>query len=75
MLFRSATRQSRLQARQEFRLRELLGRRFLAHVEANVLGPGEFDALVGRIARRELDPYTAASGVMARALGQTEEPA
>ena len=71
----AATRQQRLAARQEFRLRELLARRFLAHVESTVLRPGEFETLVARIAARELDPYTAASSVMTRALGQTPEVA
>lgn len=66
----AAHREVRLAARQEYRLRDLLARRFLAHVESRVLAPGEFDALVGRIARRELDPYTAAAGVLERALGQ-----
>jgi hypothetical protein len=61
-------RQGRWAARQEHRLRELLGRRFLAHVEAHVLGRGEFDALVERIARREVDPYSAAAAVLDRAL-------
>ncbi len=70
----AATRQQRLAARQEYRLRELLSRRFLTHVEQRVLAPGEFDALVGRIAARELDPYSAASAVMGRALGPGWEP-
>jgi LAO/AO transport system kinase len=65
-------RQQRLAARQEYRLRELLARRFLAHVESQVLGAGEFDALIGRIARREVDPYTAAADILARALGAGE---
>ena len=69
----ASTRQTRLAARQEYRLRELLARRFLSHVESKVLGPGEFDALVTRIAARELDPYSAASAIMARALGTTPE--
>lgn len=65
-------RERRLAARQEYRLRELLARRFLAHVESQVLAAGEFDALVGRIARREVDPYTAAADILARALGTGE---
>lgn len=69
----SGQRHERLAARQEYRLRDLLARRFLAHVESNVLGAGEFDALVGRIARREIDPYTAAADVLARALGRGGE--
>ncbi len=56
----------RLKARHEFRLRELLAQRFLAHIEAQVLAPGEFDATVERIARREVDPYTAAADVFTR---------
>lgn len=64
----AARRQERLAARQEYRLRDLLARRFLAHVESRVLGAGEFDDIVGRIARRELDPYTAAAGILDRAL-------
>ncbi len=65
-------RQQRLAARHEFRLRDCCARRFLAHVESQVLVAGEFDALVGRIARREVDPYTAASDILARALGTGE---
>ena len=65
-------RAERVAARQEYRLRELLARRFLTHVESQVLAPGEFDLIVGRIARREIDPYTAAAGVLARALGTRE---
>jgi len=64
-----ARRTARLAARQEYRLRDLLARRFLAHVEQHVLAAGEFEALVGRIARREVDPYTAAAGILERALG------
>ena len=51
-------------ARQEYRLRELLAQRFLAHVEQRVFAPGEFEALVARIAARELDPYSAANAVL-----------
>ncbi len=58
----------RRRARAEFRLRELLGTRFIEHVEAHVLTPGEFDALLDRIARRELDPYSATAEIMGRAI-------
>ncbi len=68
----ASARAERLAARQEYRLRDLLARRFLAHVESRVLAPGEFDAIVGSIARRETDPYTAAAGVLERALGGGE---
>ena len=65
----AAQRDERLAARQEYRLRDLLSRRFLAHVESRVLAAGEFDAIVQRIAHREVDPYTAAADVLGRALG------
>ena len=58
----------RLKARNEFRLRDLLTHRFMELVEHELLGPGEFDALVARIAARDVDPYTAASDILARAL-------
>jgi methylmalonyl-CoA/ethylmalonyl-CoA epimerase len=58
---------SRRRARGEWRLREILGRRFMQHVEAHVLEPGEFERFLDRIAARESDPYGAAAAVMARA--------
>ncbi|MGD9905548.1 MAG: methylmalonyl Co-A mutase-associated GTPase MeaB [Vicinamibacterales bacterium] len=61
-------RSRRRSARHEYRLRELLAQRFLAHVEQRVLGPAGFAALVERIARRELDPYAAAADVLHRVL-------
>jgi LAO/AO transport system kinase len=70
--FRDHTRAiqgERRRARAEFRLRELLGRRFMQHVEEHVLKPGEFDALLDRVARRELDPYTATADIIGRAIG------
>jgi LAO/AO transport system kinase len=60
----------RRRARAEARLRELLGERFLRYVEDRVLEPGELTAAVERIARRELDPYTAANAMMERAIGR-----
>jgi LAO/AO transport system kinase len=62
------TRTKRLKARNEFRLRDLLTHRFLEHVERDLLGAAEFEALVDRIARRQIDPYTAASDILSRAL-------
>ena len=50
------TRARRLKARNEFRLRDLLTHRFMEHVEHGLLGRAEFEALVDRIARREVDP-------------------
>ena len=62
------TRARRLKARNEFRLRDLLTHRFMEFVERDLIGAAEFEALVDRIARREIDPYTAASDILARAL-------
>ena len=55
--------QTRHRVRQEGRLRDLLAQRLLAHVEKS-LPKGELDRLVDRIARREIDPYSAVEGVM-----------
>jgi len=62
---------TRRRTRSEFRLRELISHRFMDHLEREVLGAGELGSMVDRIAARELDPYTAASALLARALGQT----
>jgi len=40
----------------------------MEHVEQELLGRSEFEVLVDRIARREVDPYTAASDILSRAL-------
>jgi LAO/AO transport system kinase len=63
------TQGNRRRARAEWRLRELLGHRFLAHVEGTVLAEGEFDRILERIAAREIDPYSAVDEVFARAIG------
>lgn len=57
---------ARRRARAEWRLREMLGRRFLRHLETDVLAPGEFDRVLDRIANREIDPYGAADLLMSR---------
>jgi LAO/AO transport system kinase len=67
----SSTRAGRRRARGEYRLRDLLSRRFMDHLERDVLAEGELASLLDRIAARELDPYTAASGLLARALAGT----
>jgi LAO/AO transport system kinase len=59
----SASRESRRRTRHEYRLRELLSRQFLRRVE-QALPPGEFERIVGRIASREIDPYSAAAEIM-----------
>ena len=60
---------ARRRTRAEWRLREILGRRFMQHLEQSVLGPGEFEGLLDRITARDVDPYAAAESVIARALG------
>jgi LAO/AO transport system kinase len=62
-------RVSRQRARQEYRLRELLSHRFMQHVE-RTLAAGELDRIVGGIASREIDPYSAAADIMNRVLAE-----
>jgi GTPase len=64
----AAGQDRRRKARGEFRLRDLLAHKFLEHVETNVLSPGELQAVVDRIAAREVDPYSAAAAILAKAL-------
>jgi LAO/AO transport system kinase len=67
--------EARRRARAEYRLRELLQDRLARHVEDAVLGAGELETLVGRIAARELDPYSAVDDILARALpGRAAHP-
>jgi LAO/AO transport system kinase len=63
-----AGRYRRRKLRGEFRLRELLSHRLLEHVEQEVLGPGEMQSILERIAGRELDPYSAAADILRRTL-------
>ena len=58
----------RRRARAEYRLRELLAERLVRHVEAEVLGAGELEATLDRIAAREIDPYAAVDALVARTL-------
>ena len=64
------TQAERRRKRGEHRLRELVSQRFMSLVERDVLQPGEMEAIVARIASRELDPYTAANELLARAIGR-----
>jgi LAO/AO transport system kinase len=64
----AAQQGARHRARSEFRLREILQQRFMRHLEERVLKAGELGELVDRIAAREIDPYSAADGVVNRAL-------
>jgi LAO/AO transport system kinase len=61
---------SRRRARSEYRLRELVCHRFMEHLERHVVSPGEIQALVDRIAVREVDPYGAAQQLLTRALAK-----
>lgn len=53
----------RRRARAEWRLREILTRRFMRQLELS-LTPGEFDRTLDRIAHRDVDPYRAAEQLM-----------
>jgi LAO/AO transport system kinase len=64
------TQAVRRRARSEYRLRELVSHRFMDHLEREVLTAGELGALVDRIASRDVDPYTAASDLLRRALAR-----
>lgn len=64
----TASRGRRLKARNQFRLRDLLTHRYLEFIEHSLLTPESFDALVDRIAAREVDPYSAAEDLLSRSL-------
>jgi LAO/AO transport system kinase len=66
----ASTQTGRRRGRAEFRIRGLLAERFLQHVERRVLGTGELETLLERIALREVDPYTAVDDILARALAR-----
>jgi LAO/AO transport system kinase len=65
---RGRSGRARLRERGEHRLRELVAQRFLDRLEHGVLEAGEWATTVDRIADRQLDPYTAADTLLARAL-------
>ena len=67
-----ATRSARRQKRSAFRLRELVAKRFMDHLERGVLRPGELEAMVERVAAGEVDPYTAADELLALGLTRAE---
>jgi LAO/AO transport system kinase len=64
---------ARRKVRSEYRLRELISHRFMEHLEREVLGSGELRSMVDRIAARELDPYTAASDLLRRAVQSPDQ--
>jgi LAO/AO transport system kinase len=59
---------SRRARRHEWRLRMLVGQRFQERLEGQMLAPGEFQAMVDRIAARQIDPYSAADALVARGI-------
>jgi len=66
--FRTHTRgaqTARRRSRHAWRLRELVARRFAAHMDA-VIGAAELDRLVGAVADGRIDPMTAADDIVAR---------
>jgi LAO/AO transport system kinase len=65
------TQAARRKSRSQYRLRELVSQRFMDHLEREVLKPGELTAIVDRLAAREVDPYTAANNLLARALASS----
>jgi LAO/AO transport system kinase len=65
----SALQARRRRGRAEYRVKELLADRLVRRVEQQVLQPGELSEIVERIAARELDPYSAVDGIVARAMG------
>ena len=62
----AATLGDRRRARAEFRVRELMAHRFVQHVNEHVLAPGEFAAMLDRIAVRETDPYSVVDEIFRR---------
>jgi LAO/AO transport system kinase len=60
--------EGRRRSRSEYRLRELVSHRFMERLEAHVLEQGEFASYLDRIAARELDPYSACTELLTRAL-------
>ncbi len=64
----AAVTSDRRLARAEWRLRELIAQRLMQHVEHQVLGPGELQRTLERIAAREIDPYSAVDDIVGRTL-------
>ena len=60
----------RRRARSEHHFRALLGQHVIRRLE-QALPAGELDRMVGRIAAREVDPYSAADALLERALAQS----
>jgi LAO/AO transport system kinase len=56
----------RRRSRAESRLREIVSERLMAHFERRMLAAGELEAMVNRVASREIDPYTATDTLVQR---------
>ena len=63
-----SVQEGRRRACSEAHLRRIVSQRFIERLEQQVLGVGELAAIVDRIAAREIDPYTAASDLLSRAI-------
>jgi LAO/AO transport system kinase len=64
---------TRRRTRSEHRLQELVGQRFLEHLQRHVLTPAEWAKTVDALADRTLDPYTAADGLIGRVAASWSE--
>jgi LAO/AO transport system kinase len=58
----------RRRARTEHWLRELVSKRFMDHLERDVLASGELTSIVDRVTAREIDPYSAAAHLLTRSM-------
>jgi LAO/AO transport system kinase len=65
---RAPERASRRRARTGVRVRDLVSRLLLAHLQHQVLTGGELDALIDRVEAREMDPHAAAALIADRLL-------
>jgi methylmalonyl-CoA epimerase len=63
-----STRAARQRQRQEYRLRDLLSHRFMQLVE-ETLPSGELQRVIESLAARQVDPYTAATEIIAKVRG------
>jgi LAO/AO transport system kinase len=61
---------ARRRRRSGARVKDLLARQLMAHVEREVLVTGEFEALLDRVTRHEIDPHAAAASLARRTLGR-----
>ena len=71
-VYGAAGQAPRRRVRNAFRLRELIASQFMDYVDRRVLAPGELDVLLDAVTAREVDPYTAAGRILARALAGEE---